>query len=607
MKFYNPIFMLVTVLLLGGWASVMAQAEDLASVGPGIDQAGTDQSGYRPGETVSVSFRLLNPAAEPLQIKEAVLEIRDLSDRTFPVVFRKTVASGLTLPAKNGQTFKLEGGYRIPAGTPPAKAYGITVDCRLDKQADRRLAVSFFRVVDDTTLVTYDIRRSQYQGLEIFELTGGMSAEYAVQKSLATLGCGISHGWHGRQGGPEPVLSTPDFLQRSLRRTVGLYNGLIGEKTKVKTVIIGPGVPSVPYLATTMSAVYLPIHFLVSANSEFEIQSIVDQANGAGYSAYAVFGYDGSMPGVGVAWIKLLDLPAEYKKFIEDHQVEDVILYGVGEKVIGETCAQRVLAGKAAKAGDPGTVDILFTHYGSARDKKALADRIYDFDSLKLAEPRQIADWESGISSRQIAGFAASIKAATKARPCSITAEGDMIHLYDIAAGLAVKYIRKNEAALKPPYVKGVVFNEYLVSHPQYEIQAGLVPLLYWQFVPAKATVNRCFGPLKQAVARDYPEVAARWQFQTCFMNSNYGREELKKELIAKGIDPAGIAIREPGGDVWNPGNGMNAPCEKFAEAIVNGPGAATYRANMGALTPLTISEVQAICETIGGLKFVAP
>jgi hypothetical protein len=51
----------------------------------------------------------------------------------------------------------------------------------------------------------------------------------------------------------------------------------------------------------------------------------------------------------------------------------------------------------------------------------------------------------------------------------------------------------------------------------------------------------------------------------------------------------------------------MNAPCEKFAEAIVNGPGATTYRANMGALTPLTISEVQAICETIGGLKFVAP
>ena len=49
------------------------------------------------------------------------------------------------------------------------------------------------------------------------------------------------------------------------------------------------------------------------------------------------------MPGVGVAWIKLLDLPEEYKQFIKDHQVEEVYIYGVGQEGHGESYSRRVL------------------------------------------------------------------------------------------------------------------------------------------------------------------------------------------------------------------------------------------------------------------------
>ena len=105
------------------------------------------------------------------------------------------------------------------------------------------------------------------------------------------------------QGGTYPVAPTPEFLQRSVRKTVELYNSEIGAATKIKRVVVGTGIASVSYFATMMGAAYLPIHYLVSANSASEVQAILDYSNQNGYASYATLGYDGSMPGVGVAWI----------------------------------------------------------------------------------------------------------------------------------------------------------------------------------------------------------------------------------------------------------------------------------------------------------------
>ena len=49
------------------------------------------------------------------------------------------------------------------------------------------------------------------------------------------------------------------------------------------------------------------------------------------------------MPEWELLWIKLLDLPEEYKQFIKDHQVEEVYIYGVGQEGHGESYSRRVL------------------------------------------------------------------------------------------------------------------------------------------------------------------------------------------------------------------------------------------------------------------------
>ena len=61
---------------------------------------------------------------------------------------------------------------------------------------------SYFRVVTPGMLTTYQIAKEEYKGLNVFMLDGGMSAEYAVQKSLANLTAGVSHTW---RIGPEEV------------------------------------------------------------------------------------------------------------------------------------------------------------------------------------------------------------------------------------------------------------------------------------------------------------------------------------------------------------------------------------------------------------------
>lgn len=48
------------------------------------------------------------------------------------------------------------------------------------------------------------------------------------------------------------------------------------------------------------------------------------------------------MDDVGVAWIKLLALPDEYRKFIIEHEVENVIIAGIGEDVKSESYCRKL-------------------------------------------------------------------------------------------------------------------------------------------------------------------------------------------------------------------------------------------------------------------------
>ena len=161
--------------------------------------------------------------------------------------------------------------WKVPSEFMPA-AVGV-----YQKEEGQLIYSSYFRVVTPGMLTTYQITKEEYKGMNVFMLDGGMSAEYAVQKSLANLTAGVSHTWFiGPGGGPKPVWGTPDFLQQSVRHTVDLYNEHLGKSKKLKTVIISTGVPTVPYLSAAMEAPVLPLHFLVSVKSTKEVSSIIE-------------------------------------------------------------------------------------------------------------------------------------------------------------------------------------------------------------------------------------------------------------------------------------------------------------------------------------------
>lgn len=574
-----------------------------------ITHARTEKGDYRIGEDVSFSMNLLNNTTESMNIAEVVIRLRDMSVSTFPILYEKSIIVHKMMAPHSIQTVEALRFFKIPAlSAQGSKALGVVVDCVFADGTKKTFDATFFRVVDNNSLLVYDVKHSSYNDLDIFTLTGGMSPEFAVQNTLASLACGISHSWNEapNTGGPHPVLSTPDFLERSIKKTISLYEDVIGAKAKVKTLIIGTGVPSVSYLATSMSAVYLPIHFLVSSNSVSEIQSMLNYSNDAGYSAYATFGYDGSIPNEGVAWLKLLDLPKEYKKFILDHNVEEVIMFGVRENAFGETFARKLIVGNSTTTYNPGSIYILYTQSGSIADVEALTRCIYDFPKLNLAEGANIADWESGIINSQIVNFTSAIKAQTSAKPYSITSD-DMINLYNLSSYLVLKSIQNNQTKLNSPCVTGVAFNEYLVSHPQYELFSGQIPLLYWQFVPVSTTVDRCFGYLKSAISAYFPTIGLSLNKQQFFLNSNYGRNEIRSALLAKSVNNANIAIRDQAdGDRWNPQNGMFSPCEIYARNIVENIGVNQYVTLMKSIVPLLVTDVHDLCSQTGNVDFIS-
>src|SRR5690606_14151923 len=136
------------------------------------------------------------------------------------------------------------------------------------------------------------------------------------------------------------------------------------------------------------------------------------------------------MPDPAVAWIKLLDLPEEYRKFIEDHQVEEIILWGVEENVLGETWAKKVIRRSPSGEFGEGSIYMQYTGHGSETDVLNLRTRINDYDLTAVEAETHIPDWESGLANKQIHQIASSIKSKTSADAYGVTAFGDMIHIY---------------------------------------------------------------------------------------------------------------------------------------------------------------------------------
>lgn len=462
---------------------------------------------------------------------------------------------------------------------------------------------TYFRVVEEGQMLNYVIATDNYKSLPIYKLNGGMSPEFAVQKSLANLTGGVSHTWGiGPGGGPQPVWGTVDFLQRSIETTIDLYDKHLGKDAPIENVIIGTGVPAVSYLSAATKAVYLPIQYLVSVNSIKEIEGIINHSHQNGLPVYATLGYDASMSNVGVAWIKLLDLPKEYQEFIKRHKVKNVMITGVGENAFGESFVRKYIhSGNPNEEYADGSLYILYTQGGSEEDIKHITSYIKDYDTTQLDKGRMIADWESGIISKQVSRIGNTIKATTGAKAFSLVSPTDMGCFYNFAVDLSLAFMKKNVAQIPSMEMKGFYFNEYLIAQPFYEMLTGKAPILYWQFVPVKYTVDRMFNYGFSQSKKYFPNFNS--SNISVSLNGRLFVDDMRAELEKRGV--SSIEQRVKGiEEVWSLADGINAPCETVAKSIVEHIGVTNYQKLSKSAIPLSMEELAKIASEIDGVDW---
>lgn len=523
----------------------------------------TDLGAYNFGNAVKLNGSINNSGTTTAKLSNPAIKIRNISKGDS---FISSYSLGSRLEIEAGGACKIEDKeiWTIPAVSETG-AYGVYLYYQDEAGKENFFYLTFFRVVSEKELTVYTIKAESWQGMNIYQLDGGMSAEYAVEKSLENLTDGISHSWkvNAPGSGPNPVMATPQFLVHSVEQTVNIYNKYLGNTSPVKNVIIATGIPTIPIISNVLSAPVLPVHFLVSSNTIKEIQSIMDYSNDKGLSCYATLGYDLSVP-TAVAWIKLLDLPPAYLDFLKQHEVQNVFITGCTERSVGETKAKQVLNSKGRY--DNGSIYILYAG-NTGNDIQTLQQRLRDFgDFSQESSYNNVADWESGLIPKQIRNYSTAFKnAVTQGKAYSITSD-DLGNLYNFGTCLSLHYFKKND--ITPG---GLSINPYLLSHPVYESYKGYAPFSYWQLNPPKSTVNTISTTIKQVFQLYYPDVSFNQLSFWVNSSNNFGAAQAAQNLMTELRAGGFTTIRTNDykeDEVWDPSNGMNAPCEKIASEI---------------------------------------
>jgi hypothetical protein len=383
------------------------------------------QDSFESNKPAQLSCTLKNLSPRRITLANVSTTVDGISNPLADLTRATIHASNISIAS--GSTFKIHGA-KI-ATLKETGAYGIFLQYTVNG-IPAESYVTFLRVKNFSDLIAYSVKQvARHDGLPIYALDGGMSAENGVVKVAEQITRSDSASWipvsANLGGGPKPVFATPHFLKLAINTTIDLYDNLLGSTANVNTVVIGPEPASVPYLTRAMRAPYLPSHFLMSSNSALEVATVLDQATRDGYSAFATEGFDCSMAEVAVSWIELLRLPPEYISFLQRHRVQNVILIGtIGNSV--QKAAKVLRTRKIGPfniearrpAGGPGAV--LITYPGSIdpvtgqligctetkTSIQEINDRVNDYADWPLASA-QIADWESGLSHGQVVGLSA--------------------------------------------------------------------------------------------------------------------------------------------------------------------------------------------------------
>lgn len=533
---------------------------------------------YLAGEAVKVSFELVNTGTSPVSLTELHVFLKDISDPYATFQSTINIATNITIAAGQKYVVTDKQVWVVP-GYALLNAFGVFVGGT--RQGGATIAntyQTFFRVTHTSRLSSFAITSSLYQGLKIHSLDGGMSAEYAVVKSLENLSPGVANSWltSAPGSGPNSVYSSQDFLERSINQTVNYYNTQLGATTVFDTVIISTGVACIPYLSRTMKAPVLPAQFLVSCDSVKEIISVLQYAKDKGIDSYSTLGYDGSVT-MAVAWVKLLQLPPQYIQFLKDHQVTNVVFTGTISNGAGEGTARKIKYNSTPDTGyNQGDIFLLYTEGGTANDVSNLQSRIRDLQPTynSQLEPsfRQISDWESGLVDEQVNNFAVNARAGTSVSSVKLitaTAAGGTLELYNLATYLTLAFMKKNGAAF--PALSGVAMNPYLLSHPLYETKINYIPMLFWQLSPANDVVTRLDTVIKNAVLQYYP--ATNVKQLNIWVNTSKNFGGFRSSSIVSALDSTGYDNHSASNpnveELWNPADGMTSICETVVNNIL--------------------------------------
>jgi hypothetical protein len=552
----------------------------------------TNQGKYKIGETVKLSCVINNLGAKLIDFKGIKVKIKNISKKNCSFFTETSLPDDIR--SGNTKTYALKNlsVWTIPKDA-STDAYGVYFVYPDHSGEEKILYQTFFRVVNEKILTVYNITENSYKGLNVYALDGGMSAEYVVEKSIESLSGGISHSWfvNGPGSGPNPVYSSPQFLEKSVIKTVDSYNKFLGENTRFETVILSTGFPAIPNISNVLKAPVLPLHFLVTANNIKEIATILNYSNKNGYPSYSTLGYDLSVPDA-VAWIKLLDLPKAYVAFLKQHHVKNIVIMGSTGVTGGENAAKQVLDHGKEKF-EPGSIYLLYPR-NSEEDVPVLKQRINDYAEFTLqTDYTHISDWESGVIDHQLKNIADN-KHIQGVMCYSITSP-DLLDMYNLGTPSTLAYFKKNK--LTP---KGVVINPYLLSHTSYEVSKGYIPLHYWQLIPPQNTIDRLKTIVSKTIADDYPKLNINELNMWVNSSNNFGAAAAAGNLInclkANGFN--NIKQNDYSKDeIWNPNDGLQAPNELIVNELVNNGSLVKYKTEIKALKPLSLNELIAVAQ----------
>ncbi|TKG94224.1 hypothetical protein EYV94_13140 [Puteibacter caeruleilacunae] len=530
------------------------------------------KANYQVGDRlVMPSFKITNESNVNLAVSELKVKLRDLENNQAGIAFETVIAGEKQLDKGASTTIESKEIWNISKDTDGA--YGVYLEYVLKGEEERTETctkyVTFIRVSSSPELNTYDITKSKHSGMSVYELTRGLSAEYSIQKAAAALEAGISHSWSLPLG---PVQSTPQFLEQSIKKTIDFYDANLGENTTYETVVISSGIPSAVYLANTMHATLLPLHYLVGAGTVKEVETILDYSNKRGYSSYATLGHDFSISEtIGVAWVKLLDIPQEYIDFINRHKVKNIVFLGFSGSAAGEVQARKVMDERGKY--DPESLYIM--HFAGDMAETYLRKTIRDFDQVKKAAMTSVADWESGIIPEQSANFSRSLKEHTSVENINLLTSNSDIALWDLGAYLMLAYMDKNKNSYgSEDVIKGITLNPYLIAHPFYETRMGYIPFLYWQTGNAAHHIDtRMATKIKDAVLNYFPET--KFNELEYWVNSthNFGGGSQGAGMAAALRNKNYSHVYEnnfAADETWNLKDGLQSPVEKRCSDLLS-------------------------------------